>query len=123
MNTRWFKPEEILLLDVWLKVNRHTHAYNDDAFWDKAVDMFNAHTVGDKRSKNMVCGKWTRINLDCQQFNSIYNNLKRTSGENDVDCLKNAKTVYERRSFGRRSFKYVHVWEFMRNNPIWLTYC
>lgn len=123
MNTRWAKLEEILLLDVWAEVNRHTHEYSDDAFWDKVVDLFNATTVGDKRSKNMLRGKWTRINLDCQLFNSIYNTLKRTSGQDDGDCLKNAKTVFERRSFGRRSFQHVHVWEEIRNHPIWLTYC
>ena len=128
MNTRWSKVDEILLAEVWVEVNQHTHAYNDHLFWNKVVDMFNDQTVGDNRNINMVRGKWTRINLDCIQFNIIFYKLQRTSGEyfQSVaaynDRLNDSKTIFEQRSIGRRSFQYVHVWEVLRNHPIWLIY-
>jgi hypothetical protein len=84
--------------------------------------MFNDHTVGDNRNINMVRGKWTRINLDCKQFNAIYNQLQRTSGENDCDRLNNANNIFEQHSIGRRSLQYVHVWEVLRIHPIWIIY-
>lgn len=80
--------------------------------------MFNLQTDRDNCSKNMLTGKWTRINGNCQKFNTIYKHLQHRSGENDVDHLENAKTNFEQR-FGSRSFMYFHVWEVLRNYPKW----
>ena len=121
MSTRWSQAEETLLAEVWIEVSQEQHTHNDHTFWNRVVDMFNNQTVGNNRNKNMVTGKWARLNCECKRFNAIYNQLQRTSGENDSDRLNNTKTIFEQR-YGGRSFQYVHVWEVLRNHPIWLIY-
>lgn len=82
------------------------------------MEMFNVQIVGDPRTKNMITGKWTRINGDCQKFNVVYKQLQRRICENEADHLENAKTNFEER-FGSKSFMYVHVWEVLNFFPKW----
>ncbi|GKF55882.1 hypothetical protein Tco_0166222 [Tanacetum coccineum] len=52
---------------------------------------FNNSTIHDARTKNMLTGKWTRINGDCQKFNAIYKYLEHKSVENEADHIETAK--------------------------------
>jgi hypothetical protein len=81
------------------------------------MELFNVQTAGDPRTKNMITGKWTRINGDCQKFNAFYKHLQRRSGENKHDHLENAKRNFER--FGSKEFVYVHIWQVLKNYPKW----
>jgi aerobic-type carbon monoxide dehydrogenase small subunit (CoxS/CutS family) len=94
MSTRWSKEEKNLLAEVWIEVSQEQHTHIDPSFWNRVVDMFNNQTVGNNRNKNMVTGKWTRLNCECKTFNAIYNELRRTSRENDSDRLNNAETIF-----------------------------
>ena len=70
------------------------------------------------RTKNMLSGKWSRLNGDCQKFHTIYKHLERRSGETEHDHIENAKTSFEER-FGSRGFTYVHIWEVLKHYPKW----
>ncbi|GJR17219.1 hypothetical protein Tco_0965746 [Tanacetum coccineum] len=52
------------------------------------------------RTKNMITGKWYRINGDCQKFNAIYKHLEGKSGENEADDIEKAKTNFMAKSNG-----------------------
>jgi hypothetical protein len=53
------------------------------------MEMFNLHTDRDPRIKNMITGKWTRINGDYQKFNTKKNDTgKKTTHINNTK-LKN----------------------------------
>lgn len=121
VNTRWTKEEEKLLAEIWVEVSQDKYIENDHSdefFWNQIMEMFNSQSDRENRSKNMLTGKWTRINGDCQKFNVVYKHLQHRSGENDIDHLENAKTSFEQH-FSERSFMYVHVWEVLRKYPKW----
>ena len=118
---KWTKAEEKLLAEIWIGVSQDKNLGNDrtdDFFWNEIFDLFNERTVDEPRTKNMLTGKWTRLNGDCQKFNGIYKHLQRRSGETEHDHVENAKANFEQR-FGTRGFTYVHVWEILKNYPKW----
>lgn len=90
----------------------------NDFFWNEIHEAFNERITADPRTKNMLFGKWSRLNGDCQKFNAIYRHIERLSGENEHDHIENAKTSFEER-FGSRGFTYVHVWEILKRYPKW----
>jgi hypothetical protein len=121
VNRKWCKAEEKLLAEIWIAISQDKDLGNDKSeeyFWNEITEMFNQQTVDDPRGKNMLTGKWTRMNGDCQKFNAIYKHLVRRSGENEHDQINNAKVSFAER-FGARGFTYEHVWEFLRNYPKW----
>ncbi|GKB02880.1 hypothetical protein Tco_0830969 [Tanacetum coccineum] len=73
-SVRWTRDEEKLLCEI-----------HDD---------FNKSTNGFFRTKNMITGKWNRMQPDCQKFHAIYKGITRKSGENDSDVLEAAKAEY-----------------------------
>lgn len=115
------KEEERLLAKIWVEVSQDKDIGNDPSeehFWNQILEMFNIRSDREPRRKNMLMGKWTRINGDCKKFNVVYKHLQRRSGENEHDQLENAKTNFENH-FGNKSFMYVHVWEILRHYPKW----
>ncbi|GKC18509.1 putative reverse transcriptase domain-containing protein [Tanacetum coccineum] len=76
------KELEVLKLRVDHRLVREIH--ND----------FNKSTNGVSRTKNMITGKWNRMQPDCQKFYAIYKGITRKSGENDGDVLEAAKAEY-----------------------------
>ena len=72
-------------------------------FWNQVVDIFNNQFDGDNRNKNIVTGKWKRLNNECQKLNAIYKHLHRTSRENDSDHFKNAKNILNNTLVGEAS--------------------
>jgi hypothetical protein len=112
----WSKEEEKILTETWIKVSQDRDMGNDktdEFFCNEIHEVFNEQTAGDPRTKNMLTGKWSTINGDCQKFKAIYKHLQRRSGENEHDHIEIAKTSFDER-FGSRGFTYVHVWEILK---------
>ena len=117
VNQKWNKAEEKLLAEIWIGISQDKDVGNDrtdDFFGNKIAEMFNERTIGDPHTKNILTGKWTRFNGDCQKFHAIYRHIQRRSGENEHDHIENAKANFEQR-FGTRGFTYVHVWKILKN--------
>ena len=87
-------------------------------FWNEIHEAFNERNASEPRTKNMLTGKWTRLNGDCQKFHALYKHLERRSGENEHNHINNAKANFDER-FGSRGFNYEHVWEVLKNYPKW----
>ena len=117
----WSKAEETLLAEAWIEVSQDEELGNDkenEFFWNEIHALFSERTTEAPRTKNMLSGKWSRMNADCQKFHAIYKHLERRSGENDHDHVENAKTSFSQR-FGQRGFNLVHVWEILKRYPKW----
>ncbi|GJW68146.1 hypothetical protein Tco_0122570 [Tanacetum coccineum] len=111
-NIRWTNAEEKLLAETFVEVSQNAAIGNDqtnEAFWSQITDDFNGRTNRDARTKNMITGKWTRINGECQKFNAIYKHLQRKSGENEHNHIENAKASFADHHEGRK-FAYLHAW-------------
>ena len=72
------------------------------------MEDFNSATKREPHTKNMFSKKWSRLNGDCQKYNTIYKHLKRRSGENDVDNTENARTDFSQR-FGKPFHAFTRV--------------
>ena len=118
MNNRWSVEEEILLAQVWVAVHEDAVNHNANSFWNRVVAMFNNLSDDVNRNKDMVMSKWSRLNCECVVFNGIYKQLRLTTGDDHTVCLTNAMRTFKDR-YGGKSFKYVHVWEVLRNHPRW----
>ncbi|GJW65542.1 hypothetical protein Tco_0117426 [Tanacetum coccineum] len=64
---------------------------SEDSFWGQIMKDFNNGKTQGFRTRNMLTGKWTMINGDCQKFNAIYKHLERKSEENEADHIETAK--------------------------------
>ena len=121
MANSWWRDEEKLLAEVWCDVSQEQHTHRNHIFWNRVVDMFNNKNQGENHTKRMLVGKWSTLNSECKVFNAIYREVFMNRAVNDNDRLATAKTIYEQRH-GGRSFRYVHVWEVLQVQPIWLIY-
>ncbi|GJR96615.1 hypothetical protein Tco_0268789 [Tanacetum coccineum] len=95
--SRWTRKEEILLFHCWVKVSKSNDIRadrSDDSFWGQIMEDFNQGTLHGTHTKNMLTGKWSRINGDCQKFSAIYKHLERKSGKNEADHIKTTKTIF-----------------------------
>ncbi|GKB69104.1 hypothetical protein Tco_0930516 [Tanacetum coccineum] len=79
---RWLPVEEELLATCYVAVSE-----------DNNVGRSQKH---ENRTKDMLTSKWHTLNANCQKFNAAYKRAKRLgkSGENDVDYLKRAQSIY-----------------------------
>ncbi|GJW96972.1 hypothetical protein Tco_0178780 [Tanacetum coccineum] len=62
----------------------------NDTFWYKIRDAYNEQAAKKGftiRTKNLLTGKWTPMNRDVGKFNSLYNETKAMSGENDENLM------------------------------------
>ncbi|GJT61261.1 hypothetical protein Tco_1004794 [Tanacetum coccineum] len=69
---------------------------------------------------NNVGSKWHTLNANCQKFNAAYKRAKRLgkSGENDVDYLKRAQSIYRDEHRGV-AFSQEDAWAVLRFHPKW----
>ena len=118
MSNRWSVDVEILLAQYWVAVHEDPYQHDAYSFWNRVVIIFNNLSDGPNRNKDMVSSKWSRLNSECIVFNGIYKHLRLTTGDDHTVCLTNAMRTFKDR-YGGNSFKYVHVWEILRNNPRW----
>nr|GFC74760.1 glutathione S-transferase T3-like [Tanacetum cinerariifolium] len=68
----------------------------------------------------MLTSKWHTLNADCQKFNAAYERDKRLgkSGENDVDVLKRAQSIYRDEHKGV-VFCQEDAWAILKFHPKW----
>ncbi|GJU67079.1 hypothetical protein Tco_1253338 [Tanacetum coccineum] len=76
--------------------------------------------VFQNRTKDMLTSKWHTLNANCQKFNAAYKRAKRLgkSGENDVDYLKRAQSIYRDEHRGV-AFSQEDAWAVLRFHPKW----
>ncbi|GJW55864.1 hypothetical protein Tco_0099949 [Tanacetum coccineum] len=94
--TRWNNNEKILLAEAGIEHSQDANIgkyQHEDVYWNLIMNDFNSRTTAPPRTKNMMTGKWTRMQGDCQRFNGIYKHLNRKSGESGADLVENAKTI------------------------------
>nr|GFC47791.1 glutathione S-transferase T3-like [Tanacetum cinerariifolium] len=69
--------------------------------------------------KDMLTSKWHTLNVNCQKFNAAYKRAKRLrkSGENGVDLMKRAQSIYRDEHKGV-SFSQ-EGWAILKFHPKW----
>nr|GFA75819.1 glutathione S-transferase T3-like [Tanacetum cinerariifolium] len=69
---------------------------------------------------DMLTSKWHTLNANCQKFNAAYKRAKRLgrSGENDVDVLKRAQSIYRDEHKGV-AFCQEDAWGILKFHPKW----
>ncbi|GJW04987.1 transposon ty3-I gag-pol polyprotein [Tanacetum coccineum] len=95
---RWLPVEEELLATCYVAVSEDNNvgrSQKHETFWYRVLNEFNSK-IFQKRTKYMLTSKWHTLNANCQKFNAAYKRAKRlgTSGENDVDLMKRAQSIY-----------------------------
>nr|GEZ50704.1 glutathione S-transferase T3-like [Tanacetum cinerariifolium] len=68
----------------------------------------------------MLTSKWHMLNSNCQKFNAAYKRAKRLrkSGENDVDLMKRAQSIYRDEHKGV-SISQEDAWAILKFHPKW----
>nr|GEX02324.1 glutathione S-transferase T3-like [Tanacetum cinerariifolium] len=68
----------------------------------------------------MLTSKWHTLNANCQKFNAAYKRAKRLgrSGENDMDVLKRAQSIYRDKHKGV-AFCQHDAWTILKFHPKW----
>ncbi|GJV95758.1 hypothetical protein Tco_1547335 [Tanacetum coccineum] len=120
---RWTREEEIFLCQCWVKTFESGEIEDDrsgDSFWGQIMQDFNTSTVHGFRTRNMLTGKWTRVNSDCQKFNAIYKHLERKRGGNEADRIKTAKINFFAQQPKGRKFMLEHAWRILKKHSKWV---
>ncbi|GJX94495.1 hypothetical protein Tco_0349081 [Tanacetum coccineum] len=93
VRTFWSQEEELLLAECFIQIFEDPRIGSDqknDTFWYKILDAYNDQ-AGKRgfpiRTKNMLTGKWTPMNREVSKFNSLVNETKAMSRENDGDLM------------------------------------
>ncbi|GJS40541.1 hypothetical protein Tco_0565584 [Tanacetum coccineum] len=95
---RWLPVEEELLATCYVAVSEDNNvgrSQKHETFWYRVLNEFNSENF-QKRTKDRLTSKWHTLNANCQKFNAAYKRAKRLgkSGENDVDLMKRAQSIY-----------------------------
>ncbi|GJS45506.1 hypothetical protein Tco_0595627 [Tanacetum coccineum] len=119
---RWLPVEEELLATCYVAVledNNVGRSQKHETFWYRVLNEFNSKFF-QKRTKDMLTSKWHTLNANCQKFNAAYKRAKRLgkSGENDVDYLKRAQSIYRDEHKGI-AFSQEDAWVVLRFHPKW----
>nr|GEX39173.1 hypothetical protein [Tanacetum cinerariifolium] len=104
---RWLPVEEESLATCYVAVSEDNNvgrSQKHETFWYRVLNEFNSKKF-QKRTKDMLTSKWHTLNVNCQKFNAAYKRAKRLgkSGENDVDVMKRAQSIYRDK----------HKWELL----------
>ncbi|GJT35552.1 transposon ty3-I gag-pol polyprotein [Tanacetum coccineum] len=114
--------EEELLATCYVAVSEDNNvgrSQKHDTFWYRVLNEFNSKKF-QNRTKDMLTSKWHTLNANCQKFNAAYKRAKRLgkSGENDVDYLKRAQSIYRDEHRGV-AFSQEDAWAVLRFHPKW----
>ncbi|GJY06943.1 hypothetical protein Tco_0373997 [Tanacetum coccineum] len=114
--------EEELLATCYVAVSEDNNvgrSQKHDTFWYRVLNEFNSKKI-QNRTKDMLTSKWHTLNANCQKFNAAYKRAKRLgkSGENDVDYLKRAQSIYRDEHRGV-AFSQEDAWAVLRFHPKW----
>ncbi|GKC02437.1 glutathione S-transferase T3-like protein [Tanacetum coccineum] len=122
--TPWTNEEEIALCKGWVHVSENSakgNARKTDGFWTEVKDYVHKKTNSDKRTYDMVCGKWKTVRPNVARFCGVHDNVARMaqeSGAGDEDYFNKALLDYEA-EFGL-PFTLRHCWEVLKYSPKWL---
>nr|GEZ41485.1 hypothetical protein [Tanacetum cinerariifolium] len=119
---RWLPVEEELLATCYVAVSEDNNvgrSQKNETFWYRVLNEFNSQNF-QKRTKDMLTSKWHTLNASCQKFNAAYKRVKRLgrSGENDVDVLKRAQSIYRDEHKGV-AFCQQDAWAILKFHPKW----
>ncbi|GJY74781.1 hypothetical protein Tco_0479212, partial [Tanacetum coccineum] len=119
---RWLPVEEELLATCYVTVSEDNNvgrSQKHDTFWYRVLNEFNSKNF-QNRTKDILTSKWHTLNANCQKFNAAYKRAKRLgkSGENDVDYLKRAQSIYRHEHRGV-AFSQEDAWAVLRFHPKW----
>nr|GEY08433.1 glutathione S-transferase T3-like [Tanacetum cinerariifolium] len=109
---RWTREEEIFLCQCWIENSENGEIEADrsvDSFWGHIMQDFNNSKIQGFRTKNMLTGKWSRVNGDCQKFNAIYKQLERKSGGNKADHIETPKVNFAAQQQKKRKLLIDHA--------------
>ncbi|GJY59566.1 hypothetical protein Tco_0459458 [Tanacetum coccineum] len=118
---RWLPVEEELLATCYVAVSEDNNvgrSQKHETFWYRVLNEFNSKFF-QKRTKDMLTSKWHTLNANCQKFNAAYKRAKRLgkSGENDMDYLKRAQSIYRDEHKGVAFSQ--DAWAVLRFHPKW----
>nr|GEW66116.1 hypothetical protein [Tanacetum cinerariifolium] len=116
---RWLPVEEELLATCYVEDNNVGRSQKHETFWYRVLNEFNSKFFS-KRTKDMLTSKWHTLNANCQKFNATYKWAKRLgkSGENDVDLMKRAQSIYHDEHKGV-AFCQEDAWAILKFHPKW----
>ncbi|GJW13182.1 hypothetical protein Tco_0017315 [Tanacetum coccineum] len=119
---RWLPVEEELLATCYVAVSEDNNvgrSQKHETFWYRVLNEFNSKKF-QNRTKDMLTSKWHTLNSNCQKFNTAYKRTKRLgkSGENDVDYLKRAQSIY-RDKHRDVAFSQEDAWAVLRFHQKW----
>ncbi|GJT95332.1 hypothetical protein Tco_1090850 [Tanacetum coccineum] len=119
---RWLPVEEELLATCYVAVSEDNNvgrSQKHETFWYRVLNEFNSKFF-QKRTKDILTSKWHTLNANCQKSNAAYKRAKRLgkSGENDVDYLKRAQSIYRDEHKGV-AFSQEDAWAVLRFHPKW----
>nr|GEU77182.1 zinc finger, CCHC-type [Tanacetum cinerariifolium] len=89
-------------------------------FWYKILDVYNTEAEKRKfveRTKNMLTGKWTPMNVVVQKFNQLVTETLVHSGKNDEYWMTRVQILYKTRMGS--DFKHKSAWLFLKNKHKW----
>nr|GEY08795.1 hypothetical protein [Tanacetum cinerariifolium] len=119
---RWLPVEEELLATCYVAVSEDNNvgrSQKHETFWYWVLNEFNSKNF-QKRTKDMLTSKCHTLNANCQKFNAAYKRAKRLgkSGENDVDVMKRAQSIYRDEHKGV-AFCQEDAWAILKFHPKW----
>nr|GEW70230.1 hypothetical protein [Tanacetum cinerariifolium] len=119
---RWLPVKEEMLATCYVAVledNNVRRPQKHETFWYRVLNEFNSKNF-QKRTKDMLTSKWHTLNANCQKFNAAYKRAKRLgkSGENDVDLMKRAQSIYRDEHKGV-SFSQEDALAILKFHPKW----
>ncbi|GKC80668.1 hypothetical protein Tco_1131442 [Tanacetum coccineum] len=123
VRTFWSQDEELLLAKCFIQISEDPRIGSDqknDTFWYKILDAYNDQ-AGKRgipiHTKNMLTGKWSPMNREVSTFNSLVNETKTMSEENDGNLMTRIEIMYQARE--KSDFKHKSAWNFLKGKHNW----
>ncbi|GJV41573.1 hypothetical protein Tco_1420013 [Tanacetum coccineum] len=123
--TVWTHEEEIALCKGWVDVSENSMLGNsrkEAGFWCAVLAYMVSKTKQyDRRTYDMVNGKWKTVRPTGIRFCGVYSNVMRRGQESrasDEDYFKKVFMDYQAET--ETTFKYHHCWEILKNSPKWM---
>ncbi|GJU21765.1 hypothetical protein Tco_1155107 [Tanacetum coccineum] len=105
----------------WIHVSENSakgNARKTDGFWTEVKDYVHKKTNSDKRTYDMVCGKWKTVCPNVTRFCGVHDNAARMAQESraeDEDYFNKALLDYACRKLDYR-LHLLHCWEEIPKN-------
>ncbi|GJW35636.1 hypothetical protein Tco_0058556 [Tanacetum coccineum] len=119
----WTKDEELLLAECYIQIFDDPNVSSEqkyETFWYKVLEQYNDQAKSYKfpvRTENVLKGKWTPMNREVGRFNSLVNEMRAMSRENDDDWMKRVEILYK--SIAGTKFNHESAWLFLKDKHKW----